>query len=62
MADDDAPTQLYEKAHWLKPVMTKADLPLDGVPEAAQCFVSEDGAIYRFSGGVWTAVEDEDED
>ena len=61
MADDDAPTQLYEKAQWLKPVLTKAELPIEGAPEGAQCFVSEDGGIYRFSGGSWIEMEDEDD-
>jgi hypothetical protein len=61
MADDNAPTQLYEKAHWLKPVVTAAELPTADVPEGAQCFVSATGEIYRFAEGAWTLLPDEDD-
>lgn len=60
MADENAPTQLYEKAHWLKPVTKRADRPTEDVPDGAQCFVSDNGEIYRFEQAAWVVVADED--
>lgn len=60
MPDEDAPTQLYDKAQWLKPVKTRAELPTVGVAEGAQCFASEEGEIYRFANGAWVVIADED--
>ena len=60
MAEDEHPTQLYEKAHWLKPVVSLADLPSVNVAEGAQCFVSGTGEIVRFVRGTWEVVPEED--
>ena len=57
--EDEVSTQIIAKLTSLPRVPTVDDLPIDGVPEGAMCFVEADKEeeVWQFKDGAWIRVD-----